>query len=72
VADQPSWGKVVHRLGAGPEPIPFAELERRRLVAAIDEAAGNPKVAGELGTRIRAEDGLGQAVGHIYRHLGVV
>ena len=32
-ADQPSWARVVHELGAGPAPIPFPALTADRLAA---------------------------------------
>ncbi len=64
-ADQPSWGRIVHRLGAGPRPIPFRRLTATRLSRALAAAVGHPAVherAAELGERIRAEDGVGRAV----------
>jgi UDP:flavonoid glycosyltransferase YjiC (YdhE family) len=64
-ADQPSWGRIVHRLGAGPRPIPFRHLTATRLSRAIESAVSEPAIherAAELGERIRAEDGVGQAV----------
>ncbi len=64
-ADQPFWGDRVHALGVGPRPIPRKELTAERLAAAIRQAAGAEGLrarAAALGARIRAEDGVGQAV----------
>ena len=64
-ADQPSWGRIVHRLGAGPRPIPFRHLTATRLSSAIAAAVSDPAIrerAAELGERVREEDGVGRAV----------
>lgn len=63
--DQPFWGARVHRLGAGPKPIPRGKLTVERLEKALREATGSPAVAeaaARIGDRIRAEDGVGCAV----------
>ena len=65
IADQPSWGRVVHDLGAGPAPIPFAELTADRLAAAITQAVTDPTIgqgAGEIGSKIQDEDGVGRTI----------
>lgn len=74
VADQPSWARAVHELGAGPAPIPFPALTAERLAAAIHQAVTDQHMrhrAAELGTQIRAEDGPGRTAelfsGHIAR-----
>ena len=62
--DQPFWGARVAALGAGPAPIARKRLTRDRLAEAIRSALA-PTVrrrAAELGARIRAEDGVGEAV----------
>jgi sterol 3beta-glucosyltransferase len=64
-ADQPFWGRVVHDLGAGPQPIPQKQLTESRLTAAINRAVTSPGIhrrAQTLGERIRDEDGVGNAV----------
>ncbi len=71
-ADQPSWARVVHGLGAGPAPIPFPALTAEGLAAAIRRAVTDQRMrrrAAELGTRIRAEDGPGQAADLFMRHI---
>jgi UDP:flavonoid glycosyltransferase YjiC (YdhE family) len=63
--DQPFWGRRVAALGAGPPPIPQRRLTVDRLAAAIERLVGDEGIrqrAAELGARIRAEDGVGQAV----------
>lgn len=64
--DQPFWGQRVATLGVGPEPVPRKKLTVERLARAIEEAVtdeGMRRRAAELGAKIRAEDGVGQAVG---------
>jgi UDP:flavonoid glycosyltransferase YjiC (YdhE family) len=74
IADQPSWGRVVHQLGAGPPPIPFADLTAPRLADALRQAVTTPGLhqrAADIGEQLRAEDGVGRAVdlfmGHVAR-----
>ncbi|KAL8821856.1 MAG: hypothetical protein Q9223_000154 [Gallowayella weberi] len=57
--DQPFWGSMVAKAGAGPWPIPYKQLTSEKLAAAISEAL-EPTVrqrAGELGNRISHEQG---------------
>jgi sterol 3beta-glucosyltransferase len=63
--DQFAWGEVVWRLRAGPEPIPVRKLTAERLAAAIRAAQTDAEIrrrAAELGSRLRAEDGVARAV----------
>jgi sterol 3beta-glucosyltransferase len=72
MADQPFWGRKVHALGVGPQPIPRPNLTSQRLAAAITEATANPEIksrAEKLGTLIRAEHGLENAVAFIQKYL---
>jgi len=65
LSDQPFWGRRVHELGAGPVPIPHARLTADNLAAALIEATSNRAMqekAVELGAKITAEDGVGEAV----------
>lgn len=71
--DQPFWGRVVHRLGVGPAPIPRRRLTAERLAAAIGTLTTDEHVqrrAAALGEAIRAEDGVGRAVAEILRCSG--
>jgi sterol 3beta-glucosyltransferase len=63
--DQPFWGRRVHELGVGPAPIPQKKLTPDRLAAALRAVTADPGMAvraEELGRRIRAEDGVAEAV----------
>ena len=63
--DQPFWGQRVAELGVGPEPIPRKKLTVERLARAIQEAVTDQTMrrrAAELGSKIRAEDGIARAV----------
>lgn len=72
MADQPFWGSRVAAIGVGPRPIPRHKLTADNLASAIHQATSDPNMrqrAAELGARIRAEDGVGLAVGIIEEHL---
>ncbi len=74
IVDQPFWGKRIHALGVGPEPIPAKKLTAAKLAAAIGTATADQALkarAAALGEKIRREDGVDHAV-EIVRHvLGV-
>jgi sterol 3beta-glucosyltransferase len=75
MADQPFWGRRVLALGVGPRPIPRKELTPARLAEAIRTAVHDPAMrarAGELGRKLRAENGVAQAVAVIHRYLDFV
>lgn len=65
LADQPFWGTRVHALGAGPQPLALTKARveslTQRLVDLISDSQYAAR-ASELGERIRAEDGTGNAV----------
>jgi sterol 3beta-glucosyltransferase len=66
--DQHFWGAAVHRVGAGPKPLPAKKLTAQELAAAIRAATqdrGIQRGAIELSERIGREDGAGQASGQI-------
>ncbi len=70
--DQPFWGRRVLELGVGPKPIPQKKLTVQGLADAIREAVEHQKYhqrAIELGKKICAEDGVGQAVAWISDRL---
>jgi len=63
--DQPFWGQRVADLGVGPAPIPYKRLTSDRLAQAIQIAVTDQTMrqrAAELGSEIRAEDGIAQAL----------
>ena len=69
--DQPFWGDMVARAGAGPKPIPYKQLTSQRLSSAIVEAL-QPKVthrALELGSKINAEGGVDSGASSFYSQL---
>ena len=71
--DQPFWGSRVAALGAGPRPIPRRGLSEEGLVAALRAMlsdTGMRERAAALGERVRAEDGVADAVQMIERLTG--
>jgi sterol 3beta-glucosyltransferase len=72
--DQPFWGQRVQNLGVGPAPIPRHKLTADRLAQAIQEAVTDTAMrqrAADLGSKIQAEDGIGNAVEVIQRIEGI-
>jgi sterol 3beta-glucosyltransferase len=68
--DQFYWGARSAELGVGPAPIPFAHLTAPALAAAIRQAQASATfrpAAAALAARLRAEDGVRQAVQLIER-----
>ena len=57
--DQPFWGAMVARAGAGPLPIPYKQLTAEKLAAALAEALKPETLAKakELGGKIKEEKG---------------
>lgn len=69
--DQPFWGEMIARTGAGPKPIPFKKLTAPDLAAAIG-AALEPDIkqtAKELGEQIRNESGVDAGVTSFHHQL---
>ena len=63
--DQHFWARRMTGLGVAPKARPVRALTGRTLAAALDGALGDPRIAeraAELGSRVRTEDGPGQAV----------
>lgn len=57
--DQPFWGAMVARAGAGPLPVPYKQLTAEKLAAALSEAL-KPETqakAKEYGLKIKEEKG---------------
>lgn len=71
--DQPFWGAMVARAGAGPTPIPFKQLTADRLSTAIIEALkpATLEKAKELGSRISEEKGAEIGGKFFHDHLDV-
>ncbi len=73
--DQPFWGQRIFALGAGPKPIPRKRLSVAQLAAAIHAATCDKAMrtrSTALGERIRAENGVAQAVEVLHRHLHII
>ena len=69
--DQPFWGSMIAKAGAGPKPIPYKNLTAENLATAIDEAL-RPETqirAKELGQKIREEKGADQGAKYFHDHL---
>ena len=71
--DQPFWGAMVARAGAGPSPIPYKSLTTDGLANAILEALKPEtlKRAGELGELIREENGCEAGAESFHAHMNV-
>jgi hypothetical protein len=69
--DQPFWGDMIARAGAGPSPIPYRELKAESLAAAISRCLETETVtrARELGERIREEKGTDVGGQSFHSHL---
>jgi UDP:flavonoid glycosyltransferase YjiC (YdhE family) len=69
ITDQPFWAACVESLGVGPAPIERRTLTAGNLATAIEAAESRTmrQAAAALGARIRAEDGVGEAVRLIER-----
>ncbi len=66
--DQPFWARRMASLGVAPAAQPVHELTGPALTAALERVLGDPGVArraAELAARLRAEDGVGEAVSRL-------
>lgn len=72
LGDQHFWAERLVALGAGPAPIPRAQLSSARLAQAITNAIHSSSMreqAARVGQRLRAEPGVARAVALINAHL---
>ncbi|KAF2621325.1 glycosyltransferase family 1 protein [Macroventuria anomochaeta] len=69
--DQPFWGAMVARAGAGPNPIPHKQLTVDRLVDAINFCLKPESMerANELASKIAAERGSDMGAQSFHQHL---
>lgn len=58
LADQPFWGRQLHRLGIAAAPVPYRKLAVDTLVPALGQALARGERAGRLGRAVREEEGL--------------
>ncbi len=71
--DQPFWGAMVAKAGAGPDPIPYKKLTAENLAAAILECLKPETLARaeELGQKIREEKGADMGGKYFHDFLNV-
>lgn len=71
--DQPFWGAMTARAGAGPPPIPYKQLTADKLAAAITDALKPETLAKaqELGAKIKEEKGTEEGGKSFHDHLNV-
>lgn len=65
VADQGFWGSQVARTGTGPRPLSRLQLTAKKLAERLDAVLHNLEMrqrAREMGTQLRSENGVDQAV----------
>lgn len=65
LGDQPFWGRRVHELGAGPEPLPLRRATPAALADRMRRLVSDPGYAdsaSRIGTAIGQEDGTGRAL----------
>ncbi|KAF5392333.1 hypothetical protein D9757_001426 [Collybiopsis confluens] len=69
--DQAFWGDMIHKAGAGPEPIPHKELTIENLRDAIQftQSPGAKDAAKGLARDIQREEGVNSGAESFYRHL---
>lgn len=69
--DQMFWGETIATLGAGSNPLPRKTLSSHRLADAVAYILSNPAVvhnARQLGAKVRAENGVNNAISTLRRH----
>ena len=61
--DQPFWGAMIHKAGAGPEPVPFKKMTEETLADSITIALGDDVQAAvkQMSENIKSEDGAEDA-----------
>ena len=71
--DQPFWGAMVAKAGAGPPPVPYKHLSSDSLAAAIMEALKPSALqrAQELGQKISSEKGSDNGARSFHEKLGM-
>ncbi|KAJ6085371.1 hypothetical protein N7499_005000 [Penicillium canescens] len=71
--DQPFWGNMIVRAGAGPDPIPFKNLTAIRLAGAIETALTSSVQARShlLGGIVNDEDGVEAGIRSFYKQLNL-
>ncbi|KAK0100746.1 hypothetical protein ONS95_007196 [Cadophora gregata] len=71
--DQPFWGAMIHRAGAGPEPVPFKKMTEESLAHSITTALG-PDVQRDvkmMAEKIAGEDGAVDAAASFHQSVNM-
>ncbi|KAL2443724.1 Sterol 3-beta-glucosyltransferase UGT80B1 [Exophiala dermatitidis] len=71
--DQPFWGSMLARAGAGPPPIAYKDLTSEKLANSIKEALKPESLerARELSAKIRSEDGTSVGAESFHKHANL-
>lgn len=69
LADQPFWGRHLHRRGLAAPPVPYRRLTSDRLADRL-AALPDPGVARAVGAAVRAEDGCAAMIGLLEEVVG--
>ncbi|KAI8261351.1 Sterol 3-beta-glucosyltransferase UGT80B1 [Colletotrichum sp. SAR11_239] len=69
--NQPFWGAVIAKAGAGPDPIPYRSLTSQKLIHAIQYCLSPDAVtaARQLAESMEKENGVQSAVDSFHKHL---
>jgi UDP:flavonoid glycosyltransferase YjiC (YdhE family) len=69
--DQPFWGAMTARAGAGPFPVPYKDLNSDKLANSIKEALKPASLerAAELAKKVRSEDGTESGAQSFHKQL---
>jgi sterol 3beta-glucosyltransferase len=62
LADQPFWGRHLHRRGLAAPPVPYRRLTTDRLTDRLTDLP-DPGPARAVGAAVRAEDGCAAVIG---------
>jgi len=71
--DQPFWGAMIHRAGAGPEPVPFKKMTEESLAHSITTALG-PDVQRDvkmMAEKIAGENGAVDAAASFHQSVNL-
>ncbi|KAI5459459.1 hypothetical protein BGZ63DRAFT_361259 [Mariannaea sp. PMI_226] len=71
--DQPFWGQMIARAGAGPTPVPFKDMTAESLAASIKFALKTEvqEAVRDMAEQIAEEDGAGDAAADIQGRLDI-
>jgi UDP:flavonoid glycosyltransferase YjiC (YdhE family) len=71
-AEQPFWGRRLYELGVGVKPVPRNRITAENLAAGIHQLVHDDALrqrAARFGATLRAENGVGNAVAWVRKHL---